>query len=324
MQQTKRHHYVPKAYLKAFCDESGKLRVYRKDTPADPLHQSPDATQFRKYYYSQPIPGGGQDNNTLEAVFSSVESDWPETVSKLHARRNVNDRLENIFQFVALQRFRVPASRDAVESILAHTVKSTMKAMLASGKLPPPPAGFEDLPDKVQVAIDPHRSIHAMATMLEDCGKFFSLIGIDAVHNNTELPFITSDNPVLWFDPSLPFERQRPYTIEPGGPVYLAFPVSPKLALVGSTQSREHFRTHGLRHTDVPDEDTVYAINRQVCRFAYEAVITRDVGFEQMIAEHAGVSPVHEAVHMPVARGIATYHRMVFGPRIAKPKWKDG
>lgn len=139
MQQSKRHHYVPKAYLKAFCDDQGKLRVYRKEAPGKPLHQAPDATQFRKFYYSQPIPDGGQDNNTLEALFSSVETHWPETVVKLHARGDVNDRLENIFQFIALQRVRVPASRDAVESMLAQTVKDTMKVMLANGKMSPPP-----------------------------------------------------------------------------------------------------------------------------------------------------------------------------------------
>lgn len=321
MQQSKRHHYVPKAYLKSFCDDQGKLRVYRKDAPGAPLHQVPDATQFRKFYYSQPIPDGGQDNNTLEALFSSLETHWPGTVDKLHARGEVNDRLEYIFQFIALQRVRVPASRDAVESMLAQTVKDTMKTMLANGKMPPPPPGLEDLPNRVQVAIDPHRSIHAMVAMLKGIGELFSLVGFSAVHNNTNLPFITSDNPVLWFDPSLPFDEQRPYTLQPGGPVFLVFPVSPKLALIGSTQYKEFFGTHGLQHSDVPDEGMVYAINSQICRFAYEAVITQASGWEDLIAEHAGVSPVHEAVNVPMAKGLANIHRMAFGPRAAKPKW---
>jgi hypothetical protein len=32
----KRHHYVPKAYLRFFCDANGKLRVYVKDRPDNP------------------------------------------------------------------------------------------------------------------------------------------------------------------------------------------------------------------------------------------------------------------------------------------------
>ncbi|WP_426390347.1 DUF4238 domain-containing protein [Variovorax sp. R-27] len=323
MQQTKRHHYVPKAYLKAFCDPQGKLRVYRKDCPAEPLYQVPDATQFRKYYYSQPIPEGGQDNNALEAVFSEIESHWPETVAKLHQRGDVNDRLENIFQFMALQRVRVPASRDAAEAMLAQTVKDTMKVMLANGKLPPPPPGLENLPDLVQVSIDPHQSIHSMVAMMQGMGQLFSMVGFAAVHNETERPFLTSDNPVLWFDPSLSFEEQRPYTIQPGGPVFLVFPVSPKLALVGSTHYKEVFRVHGLQHSDVPDTEMVDHINAMVCRFAYEAVISQSLGQEDVIAAFAGVSPVHEAVPIPLAKGMVTIHRYAFGPRAAKPKWRD-
>ncbi len=76
MQQKKRHHFVPKAYLNTFCDQRGKLLVYRKDSPQEPLHGAPGATQFRRYfyYYSQPIPEGGRDNNTLEAFFSIIET----------------------------------------------------------------------------------------------------------------------------------------------------------------------------------------------------------------------------------------------------------
>ena len=324
MQQTKRHHFVPKAYLKAFCDQNGKLLVYRKDGPPEPLHVVPDATQFRRYYYSQPTPDGGQDNNALEAVFSTIESDWPETVAKLHRREDVNDRLENIFQFMSLQRVRVPASRDTAEAVLAQTVKDTMKVMLANGKLPPPPPGLEDLPNQVQVAIDPHKSIHSMVAMMQGMEKLYSMLGLAAVHNATSRPFLTSDNPVLWFDPSLPFDYQRPYTINPDtGPVFLVFPVSPTLALVGTTEYKEAYGVHGLLHSDVPNETWVDLINAQVCRFGYEAVIAQSRGQEDVVAAYAGVSPVHEAVSLPMAKGMATIHRYVFGPRPVKPKWRD-
>jgi hypothetical protein len=324
MQQTKRHHYVPKAYLKAFCDQQGKLCVYRKDGAPEPLRQVPDATQFRKYYYSQPVPDGGQDNNTLEAVFSAIEQHWPETVARLHARGDVNDRLENIFQFMALQRVRVPASRDVAEAIFAQTVRDTMRGLLGNGMLPPPPPGCEGLLDQIQIAVDPHQSIHAMIPMMAGMGTLLSMIGLAAVHNDTGVPFITSDNPVLWFDPSLPFDEQQPYTIRPGGPVFMVFPVSPKLALIGSSEHKEFFGAHGLQHRDVRDEDMVCAINSQVCRFAYEAVITQETGWEDLVREYAEVSPVHESVAVPMAQGMATIHRYVFGRRQPKPKWKEG
>jgi len=231
--------------------------------------------------------------------------------------------LENIFEFMALQRVRVPAARDAAEAMLAQTVKATMKLMLANGSLPPPPPGLSDIENQVQVSIDPHQSIHAMAAMMKGMATLYSMLGFSAVHNATTRPFLTSDNPVLWFDPSVPFGAQRPYTINPnGGPVFFFFPVSPKLALVGSPEYKETFDRHGLLPSDAPNEVWVEMMNVQVCRFAYEAVIASDTSQAEMIAEFANVSPVLEADSIQVDTGMASISRMAFGSRQPKPKWR--
>jgi hypothetical protein len=324
MNQPKRHHFVPKAYLKSFCDQKGRILVYRKDAPHKPLHVVPDATQFRRYYYSQPTPIGGQDNTTLEALFSTVENDWPQTVELLHQRENVNDRLEHIFNFMALQRVRVPASRDISEAALAQTIKDSLKVMVATGAISPPPTEIQDIQNQIEVSVDPHQSIHAMATMIKEVGTLLDMIGLAAVHNATARPFLTSDNPILWFDPTLHFVDQQPYNVNPnGGPVMFFFPVSPKLALFGCNTYKETFACHGLLHSDVPDMKWVDLLNAQVCRFAYEAVIAQSPGHEEMIAQYAGISPVHEATTIPMRAGVATIHQQVFGARKAKPKWSD-
>lgn len=322
-QQKKRHHFVPKTYLNSFCDPKGRLLVYRKDSPQKPLYVKPDATQFRGYYYSQPIPGGGQDNNTLEDLFSTIESKWPETIAKLHRRENVNDNLENIFEFMTLQRVRVPAARDAVESILAQTVKDTLHLLHANGELPPPPQGFEDLPNQAQVSIDPHMSIHAMVGILKGMGELYSVLGFTAVHNSTQRPFLSSDNPVVWFDPSKPFNEQQPYTVNLNeGPVHLIFPVSPTLVLIGATEYADTYAQRGLLHTDAPSEDWVEVVNAQICRFAYEAVIASSAEQEDLIMSFTNISPVNQATTIQVDKGTTTIHQMVFGARVTKPKWE--
>src|SRR5438093_4688610 len=95
--EKKRHHYIPKVYLKRFCDDTGKIYVYRKDDPTKAIQLSPDNTGFHKYYYSQPRPDGGKDHNALEDLFSTVETKWPSIVDQLHRRQNVNDALHDIF-----------------------------------------------------------------------------------------------------------------------------------------------------------------------------------------------------------------------------------
>ncbi|MFV0926498.1 DUF4238 domain-containing protein [Pseudomonas palmensis] len=83
MNQKKRHHFIPKAYMNSFCDEAGRVFVYRKDGDGKPLRVVPNATQFQGYYYSQPTPDGGTDNNKLEDLFCEYEGAWPPLVKRL-------------------------------------------------------------------------------------------------------------------------------------------------------------------------------------------------------------------------------------------------
>jgi hypothetical protein len=321
MRQSKRHHYVPKAYLKAFCDKKGRLLVYRKDASPNALYVTPDNTQFQGYYYSQPTPDGGRDNNSLEQLFSEVESKWPATLAVLHSKGPANERIAHLCEFMALQRVRVPAARDMAEAALARSVKDTTTVMLSNGSIPPPPASLSDFPNGVEVSIDPHQSIHAMAAMMQGMSALLSKLGLAVIHNLTATPFLTSDNPVIWFDPSRPFDEQRPYTVDPNGPISLAFPISPTVAIIGSREYSAHYARHGLLHSDVGDEDWVISINEQICRFAYEAVIASELGQEKLIAKYASTSPVHEAMALNVTSGAASLHRFAFGKRKNKPKW---
>jgi Protein of unknown function (DUF4238) len=112
-----------------------------------------------------------------------------------------------LFEFIALQRARVPASRDPTEKMDAVMVKAALRTLDSAGKLPPKPEGFEDILDRMEVAIDPHRSIHAMLSVIAGMSQLFDSIGIGALHNRTDIPFLTSDNPVIWFDPSVAEEE---------------------------------------------------------------------------------------------------------------------
>lgn len=317
----KRHHYVPKAYLKFFCDGNGRVRVYRKDDPDRVVHGSPDQTAFHRYYYSQPRADGDRDHESLENFFSDIEGQWPEIVGRLSRRENVNEQLEVIFNFVALQRVRVPASRDVAEALLAETVVSTLRALDAAGQLPPEPEGHDDILDHVEVTIDPHQSIHAMVEMLKGTAAVFDRIGIGALHNATGVPFLTSDNPVVWFDPSVPDELMRPYALATTGPVVLLFPVTPHLLIYGHSTMRDQFGRQGLRYFDEVDSGNVEHINRQICRFAYAAVFAQAPGQETLIRAHAATSPVLESECIATPTGNLTIHRTVFGRRRTKPKW---
>jgi hypothetical protein len=319
----KRHHYVPKAYMKFFCDDTGTLLVYRKEDPSKAIPLSPDNTAFHKYYYSQPTPEGGTDHNALEDFFSKVEDKWRGIVDRLHQQEDVNDSLEDIFQFMALQRVRVPASRDVIEKIEGERTKAVVRRLDAGGELPPKPDGFEDILDYLEAPINPHLSIHAMPQMVQEIGQIFSWIGIGVLHNKTTIPFLTSDNPVVWFDPSVQESDLQPYVLKPGGPIVLLFPVSPSLVIYGHTSILEQFVSEGLGVADLSDAGVVEMINRQVCRFGYQAIFAQKGGQERLIQEHAALSPTIRFNRILTEKGEVILFDMVFGKRERKPKWVE-
>ena len=323
MNQKKRHHFIPKAYMNSFCNEAGRVLVYRKDGNGKPLPVIPDATQFQGYYYSQPKPEGGMDNNKLEDFFCGFEGEWPPIVKRLEARENINDSLESLFNFMALQRARVPACRDAVELVLAATVKTLAKKMYRDGKLPRLPKGSENLLDKMEISIDPHQSIHAMVSIIKGIGQIIDSVGWVVFHNNTSRPFLTSDNPVAWFDSSLPFSQQKPYTINPSGPMVVQFPISPKILLIGASEYRENFIRQGLVHADTNSDEWVEHVNAQTCRFGYEAVISNTESQAELIAEFSDISPVHVSDSVTIKNASAIFHSFEFGSRRKKSKWKE-
>jgi hypothetical protein len=316
-----RHHYVPKAYLNPFCDEVGRVRVYLKDDPQKCIHQSPENVGFHKYYYSQPLPEGGHDHNTLEDAFSEIEEKWPPLVYRIGQRADITDSLADLIAFMSLQRVRVPATRNACEKAAAETVVSTLRVMDARGGLSPKPTGHEDVLDHIEVAIDPQRSIHGMRNMLAGIDRVFDQIGICALHNMTDTPFLTSDNPVVWFDPSVPEAEIRPYVLQPDGPMVLLFPVAPSLMIYGHSSMREQFVFSGFGHGDLADRDRVIMINRQICRFAYKAVFAQKLGQESLILEHADVSPVLQTLPFPVDQGEVVFYQFAFGARKRKAEW---
>lgn len=311
--QKKRHHYVPEAYLRAFCDARGRVKVHPKHEGAEPYFTSPNGTGVRRYYYSQPTPEGGTDNNRLEDFFSTLEGRWPPLVKRMEGRENVNSDLSIIFEFAALQRVRVPASRDATEMKLARSVKRDLLALHAAGRLPPIPAQIGSL-DDVDVAIDPNQSIHGMVTDIRGpVSQVFSRIGLCLVHNDTPRPFLTSDNPVIWFDPSVSDDEQRPYDVAPDGPILFLFPISPTMLLMGTDGHKSAFSVEGLLHVDAPNEEWVLRTNEAICRYGHEVIYASASTQEDVIKRYVDTSPVSDS-------GDGSH--MIFGRLSKLPIWK--
>lgn len=315
----KKHHYVPVAYLRAFTGPEGRVWAYRKDEPEKPLHVQPATIAYERYYYSQPLEGGGRDHNTLEDFFSRLEGEWPPLVARLEKGTTAGEDIGILHEFLALMRIRVPAARDMIELSLAEMVKAETRVLDRAGALPPKPEGMEDILDQVTVAIDPHQSLLAMPALLQGLARLLDMVGLQIVHNDTGVNFITSDNPVISFDPAVPEDRMKPYQVDRTlERVELLFPLTPRLLLRGHSEMR---RARGLRHVRLSATSEVKRINRLVARFGYRFVFASSDNYGVLVTKYAGLSPTMRMLSIPRITGELFFSEYVFAPRVQKVKW---
>jgi hypothetical protein len=319
----KRHHYVPEAYLRSFCAEDGKLTVFRKDQPSVPFRVSPSKIALERYYYAFTRDEGTRDLDTLEQIFSQVESDWPAIVSALSRRERSAQLAHDLLQFACLQRARVPALRDAYELMRADSVGHLARMLQRLGRLPEAPHGSEDILDRVEISIDPESSLRAIGIALEGMmDRILPSLGFMAIHNMTRIDFITSDNPVMWFIPLKDEESIKPYEFRSDAPFEFLFPLTPRMLLLGRSQYLSQFNSHGLMHGEIAKTEAVKRVNRLAAKFGYNVVMARDSSPSALVVKYAEVSPVMHTTAFPRPDGQTVMVHMEFSGRRQKARWQ--
>ncbi len=320
----KLHHYVPQVYLKRFTGEDGRLTAYRKDDPTNPHPKLPREVGAQNNYYAQPRADGSLDRG-LEDFFQRTERHWTSIVESFEASGQLPaDLVEPFYEFMGAMRVRGPASRDAAELAYAEQVRMAGELMERRGDLPPPPPGLEEVLSmkNLTLAVDPHQSIHALPHMLAGFVRVLEHLGFCLVRNDTAVDLITSDNAVVYFDPTVPEDRLRPYGIENGPPIELMFPITPKLLIVGHSDwagahSHAHFRQ--LRCTAT---NTIRRANRHIARFGYREVYATNRAHDALVVRWAEQSPIVRNIRLETDSGSGLVTQWMFGPRPTKPKWR--
>lgn len=321
----KRHHYVPITYLNGFTDTQGRLQVYRSDEVSEPLSISPSNIAFQNYYYSQPSPSGGRDDHLLEDLFSAeVETHWPAAREAARNDALTPEAWSRLYLMLASLRARVPATREMIESYLAATVRATADRLDREGRLPPMPPGLEDVWSKIDVAIDPHQSLHAIPQLLQSVNLVQDAVGFEVLHNRTSRPFITSDNPVAWFDPRVPEYLRRPYKLDRADlRAEMIFPIDSWTLLRGTNALR---RRQGGRPTSrlITDDAVVRRLNRTTAQYAYRLIFAQDRSSDRVARLFAPTSPVLKSDVLALGGKDLIWMEMIFGPRPRLPKWQKG
>jgi hypothetical protein len=163
-------------------------------------------------------------------LFNRLENDFPKLYNKLMSCREVDT--EALFQFLAMLRSRSPAFREAFEIGLAEMVKREIRALPKPFRQPPPRLP-DSLLENAIVSIDPHRSLTAMAFYLKTYLSAVTSSCFVVARAPKGCEFVTSDNPVVWFERKRPFGEEIIYSNIPTSRTRVAMPLNKEHILVG-------------------------------------------------------------------------------------------
>lgn len=296
--------------------------AWRKRSPVTPISVRPEEIGFEKYYHTQWAPGGGRDNNSVEDFFSSVESSWPDLVKAIASDQLTQDKIDDLWCFIALMRARVPAMRDAIERMHAEMVRNVARQLENAGRLPPAPPRLENLIEEMEISIDPQTSLVAIPNIIRGCAEILECMDYQIVHNLTDISLVTSDNPIVYFDPDVREERLLPYTVRPEQRrIEFLFSLRPDLLLRGLSKPEKMKSRTGVSQIDCRDKQFIKRVNRMVTRFSYDWVFASDRSHQRLVEMYANLSPMPAFFNFAHQDGLLYVTQWVFGERTTKPKW---
>ena len=131
MSQPKRHHYVPRFYLKNFVNDKGYLWVYdrQEDTYSE---QRPEHTAVQKDYYTIKDKHGNKDTE-IEKLFSMIESKASAVIKKIVSGVSINQEdKDNLALFISCQMARVPEYEKRIADATEESMKATGRLLVYS------------------------------------------------------------------------------------------------------------------------------------------------------------------------------------------------
>lgn len=248
-------HYVPQFYLRTFRDSEGLLHCLHVDESRRfPVSAGSDSTigiAASDYYFDE------TDEKWLEKGLGVLEGDWADAVDRLLSDGEIEGTSDGIkadlLMFVTIQYIRTKATRDSLLDTFSDDSCQLNDSLVS------------DL--REFITTDDGRDAHVLLLKevtrllydrLKDHGEFVLR------KNDTAIPYITSDNPVVQFHHDRPDTFDYRNAIGVGGTDWeLYFPLTPKrcLAVRYSENSIDHGgKTEHVQESHVEHQNTLQLV----------------------------------------------------------------
>lgn len=264
-------------------------------------------------------PDGSRDDNSFEDLWAAIEAVWPETLRAVSAGRISPATSFNVLAMASMTSARVPAARQRNELLVAAKLRAKVLNDHRAGTLAQDLMRYEDELESVPIGANPQQSLPSMSDDLRTFGALCFKMGFEVLHNLTSLPFITSDNPVCFYDPGPSPRDRRPY--EHRRDVELIFPLDRRTLLRGRVRLRP--TNEIVRHRQLKDCGAVARVNNTVAQFAYGLALASDRSSDAAITRHAGRAPTIAIELRRQSGSTEVQWRHIFAPRPKLPAFID-
>lgn len=240
-----RHHYLPRCYLRGFCDQNEQIWTYQKIDPENPFSNAISNTAVINYLYSLSTEGKEDD---LEDYFASdIEGPAAEALKKLRRKEfPVPIERQKLAIFFSTLFTRTPAHVEHLNgqqsqqlNIFSRLFASNEKNFLASYKQAHPNLEDSTIEGDRQSILRGDFSFELnkdiLLMLMLKAGAIYSQhlrkMRWVLLETNSDYPFVTSDNPLYIFHPNIQSGR----LFQPGlgmRETRLSIPISKELCLL--------------------------------------------------------------------------------------------
>ncbi len=263
MPNNKKHHYVPRFYLKRFSGNGKSIGLYNLSKKLN-IHTANLKKQcYKDYFY-------GKDQvteNTLSEIerLASTLFTAIDKVGEVPPRRTI-PRL-NLIYYVLIQQARTRHSADVLDEmhdkIIKHSFKEKIESKIENVNLDDFILGIRDVS---QYALD--LAVRSYPLLLDLRAKL--------IVNQTSVEFITSDNPVVMYNPFMLFRKYGGNTGYASKGLQIYFPIDPEKIIVLYDSRVYRFGVDNKKVIKIFNKQDVYNLNALQACSCYENIYFRN------------------------------------------------
>lgn len=297
--ETKNQHYVPQFYQRLFSIDGKSIGAVVLSS-GKIIDKAPIKDQSSKsYFYS--------DNMKIEQVLGKLESLASEVIQRVIARpkEKLSEKdNKTLYVFTMLQQGRTMGQarlfQDLIDQITKIPMRKEIELKVKSGD-----ADFVDMTDDIinNISVrlrNPALTALGIQTQLIDmCIDLSQKVLI----NKTNVSFVTSDNPVAFYDQFIERMGEDVYALGSRG-LQIFFPMNPQVALFYYDPKCYKVGCRKKNYVEVVEEKDIFQLNKLTASNAESVIYFKSgsinkIEIEKLVKCHESYSPKKKVVEIP-------------------------